>query len=71
MTDVPLAKALLLVEKLIAGRMRDLQSRALTPGLSSQVSRSLNQRFDEMGKLLGEIKAARLEQYDERRDKVG
>lgn len=59
MTDAPLARALRVVEKLIAQRLRQHQERAAQPDLPRNAQRSLHQRADELGVLIGEIRAAR------------
>lgn len=44
MTDAPLARALRVVEKLIAQRLRQHQERAAQPDLPRNAQRSLHQR---------------------------
>ena len=61
MTDPALARALRFVEKLIAQRLRALQERAAEPGLARNTVRSHHQRADELGLLIGEIRAAQKE----------
>ena len=64
MSDVPLARALRMVEKLIAQRLADLQKRAADPAASRNAARSAHQRADELGQLIGEIRAARIAAYE-------
>ena len=60
MSDVALARALRLVEKLIAKRLSDLQERAVDPTASRNAAKNAHQRADELGLLIGEIRAARI-----------
>lgn len=53
------AKALRLVEKLIAARLNGLMQRAEVAGTSKRAALGMRQRADELGLLIGEIKAAR------------
>lgn len=61
MTDAPLARALRLLERLIAKRLEMLHAQSLDPTLSRQSARKLRTRADELGKLIGEIRQVRID----------
>lgn len=58
-TDLPLARALRFVERLIAQRLAALQAKSQAPETTDRKRRQLHQRADELGVLIGEIRQAR------------
>jgi hypothetical protein len=60
MTDIPMARALRVVERLIARRVTALHEFAQQPSVSRAAARGAHQRADELGRLIGEIRAARI-----------
>lgn len=64
MSDLPLYRALRMVENLISKRADILYAKARDPTLPSRQIRSCNQRADELGLLLADIRKAINESSD-------